>query len=223
MNGVIVTQSDKEILKFLFKFRVSTIDEISVFLNIKKVSAYERMRKLVRANVVITETIILEKQVYYLNEQGHQIIASNGNVVNPLKMNLLHEIFLSKVGAILLRDNNQLELNDLYTERDLINQEENFFKVSNKVFPDLYIPKYNVIIEYERTEKSRERIGNKIVKNFEEFTDCSQIWILPSTRKATIEILEKNDFYISGIIAEEYIESSLSNPQYKLDLNSFKK
>lgn len=223
MSGIVLTDKDKIILEFLYKFRVATYDELAVLLNAQKTTVYNRLNKLTKYNFIKANKIIFAKQIYYLSEQGHHVLASNGKVVDPLKMNLLHEVFLSKVGVVLLRDNEDLELNDIYTERDLLDKEEDFFKVSNKVFPDLYIPKYKVIIEYERTKKRKKRIENKIMKNFQEFSDCKQIWILPRTRKTTIDLLKANSFYVGAIVVEEYVERSLEDTRYTLALNKLLK
>ncbi|MBX1979469.1 hypothetical protein I9R28_04115, partial [Campylobacter jejuni] len=98
------------------------------------------------------ERYMILEYSYFLSEQGHVFLHAGGKEISLSDLNFLHELFISKIGVILLRDTEYLELNDIYTEKDQFDEEENFFKGSSKAFPDLYIPKYNVIIEYERTD-----------------------------------------------------------------------
>lgn len=218
MSGVVITEKDRFVMEFLYKFRIATSIELSALLNVTNSGVYKRMKRLENVGLVKKQQVMILEHIYFLSNEGYRFLNKKGREVNLNTLNIFHELFLTKIGTALLRDTSDLELSDIYTEKDQFASEKDFFKASKKAFPDLYIPKYKVIVEYERTEKTKERIKKKIMNNFENFTDCSQMWILPRARKSTIEMLKNNDFFISAIISEEYVEQTFTNNQYTLDL-----
>lgn len=217
MNNGIVTKKDLLVLEFLFKFRVAGIEEVAILLNRKTITAYKRMQKLNNMGLVKSQIHILNRQIYFLSQQGHNLLMYNSEEINIKKINLLHEIFISKVGVLILRDNDDLELKDIYTERDLFTAKEDFFEARKESFPDLYIPKKNILIEYERTLKTTERMQNKMKKNFDNYLGAKQMWILSKNRKKAINFLSKSNM-VDIIISEEYINKAMIDKSKNLNI-----
>ena len=185
---------DRLILKLLWKFRVMSIDSVRVlgeFSSNRYASA--RMKKLSDYGYVKMEQFsISEKGAYSLTVKGNEVL---GLQTKPYRINrgtLEHELGISLI-ASWLKINRNYDPLEFITDRE--RRQDELYTLSTKT--DLYYPKDNLIIEYERTQKSINRITEKVSDLY--LISSNQLWIIPKARKKLKESLSMklNDYSIN--------------------------
>lgn len=116
---------DQLVIEFLYKFRVAEIKTIQIILgNINYVSVTKRLKKLYDNDYLIRyRKDVYTPYMYSLSYKSLYFFGDNKVIYNFFSQNTEYNLKHSLLGALILRDNLDLLLSDLKTEKELLGKE----------------------------------------------------------------------------------------------------
>lgn len=198
-----IGERDKKVIELLIKYRCMFSRTISVMAEFYSQNYVEkRLLKLYKAGYIKRTKLIIGMPYFYtasgraIAELGHG--SKEYHADGP---NALHEATVAEIAAWMTLKHN-LNVNDIKTDRLLRKEHSVIGQRDSSNKPDLYIPKLDLCVEYERISKQRARLREKI-ENDKRFG--SQVWVVNQNNKGLI----KNIRSLSSSCSTKYGQVSL--------------
>lgn len=215
-----LNKREKEILLFLYKFRVAEIKTIQVAVDYKNyVNAKNTLKSMYERKYLIRyRTDIYDPYEYALSYKGLRYFGTNGFEYNFFSQQKNNHLLHSKLVSFFLRDNKEIKLNDLKSQRELLSY---YYKVyegfhhyklpvfiyeNEHIFFDLmtsqsydvnsYVLKLNDVIHYQNPN---EFIVFDNVFNPEEQTEISNLISKPIYFHSIDDIKSDNNFALKKL------------------------
>jgi hypothetical protein len=193
-----LTERDSLALVLCFKFRVLTEEQIQVLCNFSTIkTTSRRMRILEKRGYVKREKVLPNIPMCYTATQ--KTAEYLGLHMKPYKIALatiLHEIAIVDIAIyILLR--RKIEISQVMTDKEQFyyafynNKEIQQIPKKNKHRPDLLILDEKVLIEYERTLKTKSRYLKNAIENCASYKGYKHFWIIEESIKTMKKPLEQ--------------------------------
>jgi len=197
-----IRNNDIYVFHFLYRFRVATAETIAVVLNQSIRSTQRRLQQLHKSgHLQRARTGIGQPYIYTVTTKSILDYVDKITYKYQIaKLSYAHELLVSQVASYILRDNDDVDLFDIETDRtqyikikrERLKKDQKPQEMKKFIISDIFIEKYSCAIEVELSSKPRKTIENKLIY-MSRFCK-NQIWIMPNgfkTLKKTCEDFEK--------------------------------
>lgn len=197
MNRLRVTERDELILREVDRWRACGSKHIRWLAGFSGQRATDR-----RLSILVNAGYIERRKylygvpyIYFLTAEGKSLIQVCKRSEKIKIEQIIHDRTILDTAIYFMKKEN-LSLQDITTEKQL-HQLDGFGIRKHR--PDFIFTKDELTycVEVELTKKAKTRLQNIIKDNFMEYD--SQIWVVPESQKAILQILTDNQLYYANI------------------------
>jgi len=217
-----LTERDVLALSICFKFRVVTEDQLHILCNFPTLKRTRERLRLLSDRGYLKRTKALTDTSFCCTgtQKASDYLGIN---IKPYKLSLAtlkHELSIVDIAMYMFLRGEATGLNQIMTDRELFyyGSTKNIKNIGNIHRPDLLLLDNKMIVECEKTLKSKNRYLKHVIENALHYKNYKQIWILWDNLLAMPEHLKKEFtkrninyeiIYISEM--QKYIKSHLTD------------